>query len=422
MDSSQRKYRILNDVNANKYTSSCSSFPQFSQLPLELRLKIWTFCFPTNRFISILITRPVSRLRQQNREAKQPQQQLFTAQNHLGNLISGDPYHLTVSQFRPWASSLLSVSREARQAFVAFYRVSVHLTPDEPSLLRLNPDTDILEIQLAQAYARVDALVAFFHDLVASDPRGVGIAHLAMGRNMNDIVHLCDQDPSTLHPSAAQSLKRLLSRSIRTFYACIAPGTDARNMLGLLSWPCGPIHQNRSTPLMPHFQNNQAIDFDLLARDPRPIQTDLTHVAVGVDPRRNVFLWRSLLAKYDVPPSSIPIRYLYAVWPFHKETNMGKKGRLAFIEFLRATDARWAKWMADLRKPLRGERLSEEEHARLGRDLPEVAGFWVFGPGTFGVAPDVGSVALDSSAQWKAKMVVDLTQHVPELGVFQLDA
>ncbi|KAK8070742.1 hypothetical protein PG997_010945 [Apiospora hydei] len=173
---------------------------------------------------------------------------------------------------------------------------------------------------------------------------------------------------------------------------------------------------------MPHFQNSQATDFDLPCQDPRPTKTDLSHVAVGVDPRRNVFLWWSLLAKYDVPPSSIPIRYLYSVWPHHSTTNRGLKGRGAFDEFLRAMDAGWAKWMADIKKPLRGDLLSEEEHARLSRDLPDVAGFWLFGPDTFGVVPAVGSVVLDTGAQWEAKMVVDLTQHIPELGVFKLDA
>ncbi|KAK8070741.1 hypothetical protein PG997_010944 [Apiospora hydei] len=135
MDSPQREHRILNDVNATKYVSSCTSFPHFSQLPIELRLKIWKFCFPSNRFISILIARPTSRSKRQDNEEKKQEHQLFTSRNHLGNLISGDPYHLTVSGFRPWAASLPSVCREARQAFLAFYRVSMPLTPEEPGLL-----------------------------------------------------------------------------------------------------------------------------------------------------------------------------------------------------------------------------------------------------------------------------------------------
>ncbi|KAK8135539.1 hypothetical protein PG984_003479 [Apiospora sp. TS-2023a] len=327
-----------------------------------------------------------------------------------------------------------SANREARQAFLAYYRVAMPLAPDEPGRLRLNPDTDILEIQLAQGLARTDALVAFFHDMVASDPKGVGVAHLAMGRNMNDIMHLCDEDPATLHPSAQQALKRLFSQSVRTFYSCIAPHHGGRNLLGQLSYPRASIHQNRSAPLMPHFPSTQTTDFGLLERDRRPIRTDLAHVGVGVDPRRNVFLWRSLLARYDVDPSSIPVRYLYAVWPFHPhpmtvqlhgpddQTTGGTTGRGAFLEFLRDEDASWAKWMGKFKKPLRGDRLSEEEHARLGRDLLDVAGFWLFGPDTFGTVPEVGSVAMDDrQTEWEPKMVVDLSQHTPELGIFKLN-
>ncbi|KAK8002116.1 hypothetical protein PG991_014338 [Apiospora marii] len=416
MESTKGDYRVLNDVDTTKDASPGSSFPRFSQLPLELRLKIWTCCFPSNRFISILINRLMSQLRQQNRQETKPQ--LYTSKNHLGNLVSGDPYHLTVANFRPWAPRASSANREARQAFLAFYRVAMPLVPDEPGRLRLNPETDILEIQLAQGLARTDALVAFFHDIVASDPKGVGIAHLAMGRNMNDISHLCDQDPSTLHPSAAQALKRLFSQSIQTFYSCIAPGGDPRNMIGQLSYP-----------------RAQTTDFALLERDPRPIQTDLAHLAVGVDPRRNVFLWRSLLARYGVPPSSIPVRYLYAVWPYHphpltvqisgrgSQTSTAITGREAFMEFLREEDASWAKWMAKINKPLHGERLSEEEHARLGRELLDAAGFWLFGPDTFGTVPEVGSAAMDDrQAHWEPKMVVDLAHAAPELGLFRLDA
>ncbi|KAK8110648.1 uncharacterized protein PG998_007105 [Apiospora kogelbergensis] len=422
MDSPRREYRILNDVDAPKHVSPPSLFPHFGQLPLELRLKIWTFCFPSNRFISIMITRPRSQLMQQNREGKK--RQLFASKNHLGNLISGDPYHLLVAKFRPWASILSSVNREARQAFVAFYRVSVPLTPDEPGRLCLNPDTDILQIQLSQMYARTDALVSFLHDMVASDPKGTGIAHLAMGLNMNDLGHLGELDPATLHPSAAQALKKLLSQSIRAFYACINPGSGARTMFGIFSWPGGSFHQNRSAPVMPHFQSIQSTDFEVLGHDPRPVQKDLSHLAVGVDPRREVYLWRSLLAKYGVPPSSIPFWYLYSVWSDH-DTTGGMKGREAFVEYLRTQDASWSKWMTDLKKPLRGERLSEEDHARLSRDLLDAAGFWLFGPDTFGIVPDVGSVSLDmaeGSRHWKPKMVVDLSQHTPELGLLKLDA
>lgn len=206
-------------------------------------------------------------------------------------------------------------------------------------------------------------------------------------------------------------------------------------MIGQLSWPRGSIHQNCSAPLMPHFPSSQTTDFDWLAQDPMPVQTDLAHLAVCVDPRRNLYLWRSLLARYNVPPSSIPIRHLYAVWPFYPhpmniaisgrdyQTTAGTERRGAFIEFLREEDASWAKWMAKIKKPLRGERLSEEEHARLSRDLLDVAGFWLFEPDTFGAVPDVGSVDMDDRrARLQPKMVVGLTQHTPKLGIFKLNA
>lgn len=222
MDLPQGDYRILNDVDTMKYALSCSSFQHFGQLPLELRLKVWACCFPSNRFIGIFINRPLLQLRQQNREI--PKQPFYTSKNHLGNVVSGDPYNLTVSSFRPWAPILSSVNREARQALLAFYRVAMPLFPDGSGRLRLDPETDILELQLAQGLALTYALVAFFHDMMASDPKGVGIAHLAMVRNMNDISHLCDEDPTSLHPSAQQALRRLFHKAYGRFTPASTPG------------------------------------------------------------------------------------------------------------------------------------------------------------------------------------------------------
>lgn len=373
----------------------------------------------------------------------------YTARNSLGNIVSSFPYRVHVPRFEQWSRALEYVNRESRQAFLSFYRIPIPIhqgDKDQEALLHLNPDTDILEVQLEQI-TRAPALVAFFHDVKANDPTGRGIAHLALGRNINDINQLAeltslakcegsssgtgrnqDRPLSThdlpLHPVAAATMKQWLQTGLRTFYSVISPSIGARNMLGIFSWPCdgGEYHQNRSLPISAQARHAQATEYSSVGPDPRPIEeVDLAHVAVGTDPRRHLYFWHRVLADLGVDDSArsksvMQIRYLLAIWP--DNWNVAPDSREGFVRFLEEADGRFAKHMVDFKQPPWGNRMDEETWQRQNRTLSDVAGLWVFGAGTFGEIPSLEE-SVDITA-WRPKLVKDLTATRPELFVFHL--
>lgn len=406
--SSSRTRGIFNDnlsVSCLTIKSAHTTFPQFSRLLPELRLYIWKLCLPPRRMISIRISQPKTpkrppgdRLRghgdnDDDDEASAPHS-YYTARNSLGNIVSSYPYRVHVPRFEQWSRALEYVSRESRQAVLSFYRIPTPIHQEDKSqeaLLRLNPDSDILEVQLEQLeqLTRAPALVAFFHDAMANDPVGRGIAHLALGRNINDINQLaeltslakCEGSSSgiernqdrpfpphdlPLHPAAAASMRRWLQTGLRTFYSVISPRIEARDMLGIFSWPSdgGKYQQNRSVPISAQHRHAQATEYSSVGPDPRPIEeVDLAHVAVGTDPRRHVYSWHRVLANLGVDEvarskSVTQIRYLLAIWP--DKWDVAPDSREGFVRFLEEADGRFAKLMIDFKQPPWGNRIDEE--------------------------------------------------------------
>lgn len=178
-----------------------TTFPQFSRLLPELRIYIWKLCPPPRRMVSIRISEPIiprGTVRghggDDDDDGASATPSYYTARNSLGNIVGSYPYRVHVPRFEQWSRALELVNRESRQAFLFFYRTPIpiyHADGDQQALLRLNPDTDILEVQLEQI-TRGPALEAFFHDAMANGPVGRGIAHLALGRNINDIPILAE--------------------------------------------------------------------------------------------------------------------------------------------------------------------------------------------------------------------------------------
>lgn len=277
------------------------TFPRFSQLIPELRLYIWKLCFPPRRVISLRISQagiPIrtpegitGRIRGDNGEAFGPPLH-YTARNYLGNTVSSFPYRVHVPYFDQWSHALKRVIRESREAFFSFYRIvfpTYHENGEPEATLRVNTDTDILEVQMVPL-TRASALTAFFHDVLANDPAGRGIAHLALGRNIHDLNLLAEltslptseeissgSEPSQsrplnlpLHPVAAASMRKWLQTSLRTFYCVISPGMGARSMLGLFSWPSNgyKFHNNRSVPIAAHAGPAQATEYSSVGPDP----------------------------------------------------------------------------------------------------------------------------------------------------------
>ncbi|KAM7215545.1 hypothetical protein V8F06_009111 [Rhypophila decipiens] len=454
MDIPTRVYRTFNDeifgppdVLARPRDNQ---FKRFRHLPTELRLLVWKKCLPesTGRLVSLLVT--------QSGKAPVQEDELFTVKNGLENVVSGYPYLLIGSQDHGQSCNALSqVNKEAREVFLAKYRLPVEICTEPGdrayrfSTLRIDPDNDVVELTrmpstTSSKGAKASVLLYVLHDMLANDPRGQGIAQLAMGADCNDVAHLAALQREDIHPVVLESISNYFSSHLKTFYSVIAPSSEARVMLGQFSFLHGPYHNNRSVPIN---RVQRTAEFTLLAEDPRPIQTDLPHVAVGTDPRMNVYLFYHVLAKFANPnPNHIPdpappmqIRYMMGIqlraWEKYERDNQIVLTRAKFVDDLQMLDQSLIKCMkqfAPKHMPSYGQVFaSEEEYERSLRGLADVSGLWVFDSDTFGdIGYDLTKELPGSDVRWrrtgagyspyKPKMVVDLSKGKrPGLMVFR---
>ncbi|KAG8162025.1 hypothetical protein KVR01_007790 [Diaporthe batatas] len=265
----------------------------------------------------------------------------YKTRNSLGNIVSSYPYHVNVPRFEQWSRALMGVNRESREVFLSFYRITIpthHLNGDPVGQIYVNPDTDILEMQLEQFTPPV-ALVAFLHDALANDPAGRGISHLALGRGLANMQRLLyatslpksedggsagaqnpfrTHSPSLpLHPVAAAFMREWLQTGLRTFYSVVQPVDGWEGMYPRANGG-GRFHLNRSLPFAAQGTLEQATEYSSVGPDPRPVEEgDLASVVVRVDPRADVYSWYCILDNLGVDRSKsvMQIRYLLATWP-----------------------------------------------------------------------------------------------------------
>lgn len=395
-------YAIFND-KFSKSANYATAFWSFPRLPAELRSKIWADCLPENRFIHIHL----------NNEPGEDFHPLYTTRNGLGNIISGCAYRLRLptAKSEAWLpNSLMGVNREANSIFRSVYRVRLPV-PNSGRALYICPESDVVWAVCHQNSPANPLLVALLHDMVAYDPRGVGVAHLAIGgTTLNDSSRLAELDPDQLPPPARRSMTQLLSSSLQTFFPVVSPGWEGRLMLGVMSWRQGQFHHNRSVPILPGTQS-----FVCLKRDPRPILADLEQIAVGTDPRRIVFLWNRLKANFAID-RHIKISYILTIMP---DMTSDVFSRSDFTHRLERDDNRWAEWASLLSQNVWGDRMSQEEYETQRTSLPQAAGLWTFPEEAFGEIPDIQEMdGVDT--YWEVKMVKDLSEFHPEVWVFDL--
>ena len=407
MPAEPEPYKIFNDAFSTKpRPDHFSTFTPFCRLPAEIRTQIWTECIPAHRFIRVGLDNCIT----------EEFPNLYTTKNHLGNTVSGCLYRTRTVQSEEWSPDILTrVCHEASRAFRRVYRVRIPLPvkggDGSVKPLYISPENDTLWVVCDQNTRPIPVLVAFLHDLVAYDPKGIGVAHLAIGgTTLNDSSRLAELDPDRLPPPARQSITKLLSSSLQTFYPVVSPSMEARCMLSIMSWPRGQFHHNKSVPLFPRTHS-----YTRLGRDPRSIKADLEHVAVNTDPRRTVFLWNRFKANFGVK-RHINIRYILTV--------MGSKdgvgSRADFDGLLQRTEDKWAEWATLLSQPVWGERMSKEEYESQRATLPQAAGIWSFPQEAFGDIPNVDELKYMDIAEWEPKMVKDLSGFQPELWIFNL--
>ena len=408
-------YTIFNDAfGTEPRESQSSTFWPFPRLPVELRTKIWTECIPTQRFVRVVL----------DNDSLDKFPELYTTKNELGNIISGCPYRMLAAGSAEWApQTLIRVNHEAGSVFRRIRRVRIPLPVKggDGSLksLYISPENDTVWVTIQQNSRPEPLLVSFLHDLVAYDAEGIGVVHLAFGSNVNEQTMLANLDPSHLQLPARQSLTKLLSSSLQTVYPVIWPGCNGRCMLGLFSWIYGPFLHNRSLPMFSVTES-----YTRLERDPRPIQADLRNVAVGTDPRWQVFLWNRFKANFGVK-RHIDMRYILSAGS-HLPPPMGggsappMGSRGLFGDLLQKYDDIWEEWTAKLGLHTGGDLLSKDEYEAQRTSLPQAAGFWSFPPEAFGEVPDINDEKYIGAEWWTHKRVKDLSEFHPEIWVFNL--
>jgi hypothetical protein len=382
------------------------SFPPFPQLSPELRLNIWRNSISRSRFVHVCVTSQADFGLIREDEV---QHETYSSLNSLGNIISRYPYNFQITDGPDWPCSLLRVNREANNVFHSILRVQV---PLQSGTLYLNPENDILHLEPSYTTSGLD-IASFIHDVIAYDPKGIGMTRFSVGQKLNDMNIIVGLKPSLIPQPAVASITGWLTHGLRSLYSIVSPGVEGRNMLGVLSWPDAKIHQNCSMPVA----TCGTSAFSVLERDPRPIESDISHVAVGVDPRRTPYLWQKLEANFDVKREApLVINYALSLWP--RPSDPLVNDRASLVSFLDHADSRWSDWMKQLNKPPQGERLNDETFKTLQEGLKQVAGIWIFPADTFGPIPELDAeIGLD---EWDIKLVKDLSTFHPALMVIDL--
>jgi hypothetical protein len=153
--------RLLNDVR----------FALFPLLPAELRRAIWLLLLQQYRSIDMYL--------RDGDMSEEDKLQRYTHKNHLGKIVSGRGYLLSIRRlgYAATLSPLLRVNGEARQLTLDFYRVHLPFRQgyDGERLLYLNPIYDTLLIEPDDMSFFI--LHDFLHDIKAHDPREQGYAH-----------------------------------------------------------------------------------------------------------------------------------------------------------------------------------------------------------------------------------------------------
>lgn len=408
-------------------------FSRFSQLPPELRLRIWHSSLEDHRrWLKIdIATGPLAPpvLYTPPAAAAAPEIPAYSTRNQLGNVISGRSY-IASTRGLQLHSKLLRTSREARGAALRFYRVHIPLhfwadpvdrylplttldrhVPVLRGTLYSNPEHDVVQLS---STARGDAddqhpLLDFIHDLKAYDPRGIGICNLALGScGMRDLHSLAKQ---RLDAPAVDAFVDCVSRLQGIIW--MAESFSGRAFVGWrLSLPRAGVHFNHSMPI-----RGASPRFDLVGRDPRPVGPELKHVVTtSTNPRQMHIWWHELLERWEIRPvRPIKERVLFA----HRTDWPSAKGEVwdaqSAHDFLKEEENSWIKSQLSQHGFIRqlAGRVPIEGPNELANATRPAVGFWLFPVEALG---DDGEIVVDGTP----RRMFDLTGHWPELALSRL--
>ncbi|CAJ2503710.1 Uu.00g111040.m01.CDS01 [Anthostomella pinea] len=384
----------------NTAGSKSGMFSLFPLFPKEIRILIWQHLMRRRRLIRLQLS-PRARTHADG----EPD---LGARIGPATPTSDGRHYDVVAEGCQLLSKLLRVNSEARQEAQAFYRVHVPCTfrwkgvLSEPGFLLLNPELDVLHLHSGQGR---DNFADFVCDLSALDPRGIGLRNLAFGSN--DVLSLLRTDLTESDASARAVFLDTLSQLQEVFH--VGEGAAGRIYFGRRTGMIAirRVEFHRGCPIMA-----KTPTFDLLPRDPRPIEKDLRQVFIGTgDPRRYVFLWRKLLQGWGIhPPPSIEYRFLVFNTKSYGEIDI--TDRESAEEWLRLENECWIEGQRT-----NGVTAPVESAEDLEGAVRPAVGFWLFPIESLGPLPGDEEDYDRRSRYWKSQMMPDMAEYWPQLGL-----
>lgn len=404
-----------------------SKFTLFSELPPELRQKIWRHSLEKPRMIKLLLRR--HQLMDLILAAK------GEGQSQSPSASQGGPCAVVVGSHHRVLSKLLRVNNEARETALRVYRVHLpcRMTKKDDKdqmktaqgILYINPEYDFITLKTEDSSDIILPFIHYFQTVV--DPRRVGILNLAIDYASMSII--CSAKPRDYEPSVRESVTSTLRNLRQLFFIHISPGREVPG-LHMLRNPKPII--NRSYPIMAGSSS-----FQRIPRDPRAIGLDLKIVWMSKSVPVLMDMWRQIqetwglivpaeaktetekgiaTAAHDTQTPAVDIRHLVAcdLW----SNGEGARDREHAEAKLKEVDDYWIKkgqpdwysstetWGDSHTKGMSDEQLREAAAVK------PAFGFWLF--------PEK-AVRLEDAAWGDEFSIIDFTGYWPELGLWNLD-
>ena len=407
---------VLNSIM--KTVSEGRTFHLFSSLPKELRLQIWEEAVPRERLIRVYL-----RVLEEMQDDPPPR---YLEKNHLGKPISGPRYE-AMAEGNQLNSKFLRVNKESRDVALAFYRVHIPFSlrmprtgAAEKTTLYLNPENDVLHID-ADAPVK-ETLIDFFWDMKAYDPKGVGLAKMAI-----DLEGFCAHDLQFLKRSdlllirQREALITALSQLKELWFVYVEPVRSrppamSDQVLRQLTGPgccCNNVRVDGNNALTTGPDvvpiTGSTSTFDRVEKDPRQAtEAGLSRLYMGkTDPREIIWRWRRLLRTWGVRHQSDQVKYRLLVG--QRPVSRYKAWRVGTVD--QATE-----YMSVKKSELNDGSLlaaAEREHGEDAcREITVAIGYWLFPVEAIG---DVGESEKLSDMDFRPCRFLDVRDHQPEL-------
>ncbi|KAF4998708.1 hypothetical protein FGRMN_3034 [Fusarium graminum] len=272
-----QKLRILNPV------SPFVSFPQFVNLPAEIRCMIWNFAMAYNRLINVELHQQTGR--------KKALKYLNGISEDLKRLFNDNTNDYGIPYFHGSAmSALFQITSESRREAEKFYRVKILGTAygnyerSVNGILYLCPELDMVHISAASS--PFGGVMEFAQNVLINDPKGIGLINIGIPADVS-----ADDAKSVANETSFQleHLSEVIGRFEKVVFVQVTAPHQLYKQLCNASTPIAKLH--RPTPVA-----GQATCYDILDTDPRPIQDELKRLYLGsVDPRRGLGAWNLFL-------------------------------------------------------------------------------------------------------------------------------